>query len=387
MTISSTGPVDRELSQEVIAGLVTFASAASPPPMHTAPTSRVLAMMSALQYLTVTTTTDLYWSGRLTLCSSPSDLEQYDHAFVSYFGDAEMESPPSATGSAHTGLRLTTDPSGDGPTQDHRLDNAASLAQALSVRADRSEVLRHMDIGSAQLDDHDEVNALLAQLAFQTSARRTRRYRASKRGPIDVEHSARTLLQPLEQHHGLRFRNRRSTPRKLVVIVDVSGSMARYSGALLRFAHAAVHSSGRGVEVFTLGTRLTRISRSLLHRNVDAAVVSAGQSIPDWRGGTRLGDMLHDFVATWGRRGFARGAIVVICSDGWERGDPTMLGEQMRHLARLAHHIVWVNPHSGKEGFRPESGGMTAVLPHIDELVAGHTVSALAQLSEVLAHA
>jgi uncharacterized protein with von Willebrand factor type A (vWA) domain len=156
---------------------------------------------------------------------------------------------------------------------------------------------------------------------------------------------------------------------------------------LLRFAHAAVRVAPASTEVFTVGTRLTRVTRPLRRRDPDDALRAAGAAIPDWSGGTRLGESLQAFLDLWGQRGTARRAVVVVASDGWERGDATLLGEQMARLARLAHAVVWVNPHRGKAGFAPLTAGMAAALPHVDELLAGHTLDALHTLAEVIAHA
>jgi uncharacterized protein len=140
-------------------------------------------------------------------------------------------------------------------------------------------------------------------------------------------------------------------------------------------------------EAFTVSTRLTRITRQLRQRDPQQALTAAGSAIPDWSGGTRLGEGLQAFLDLWGQRGTARSAVVVIASDGWERGDATLLGEQMARLSRLAHRVIWVNPHRGKDGFAPVTGGMSAALPHIDELLAGHTLDALHTLADVIAHA
>jgi uncharacterized protein with von Willebrand factor type A (vWA) domain len=183
-----------------------------------------------------------------------------------------------------------------------------------------------------------------------------------------------------------RYR-RRVKPRRLVLLLDVSGSMAPYADVLLRFGHAAVRVAPASTEVFTVSTRLTRITRQLRLRDPALALAAAGTAVPDWSGGTRLGESLRAFLDLWGQRGTARGAVIVIASDGWERGDAGLLGEQMARLARLAHRVVWVNPHRGKEGFAPVTSGMSAALPHLDDLLAGHTFDALHRLAEVIAHA
>jgi uncharacterized protein with von Willebrand factor type A (vWA) domain len=184
------------------------------------------------------------------------------------------------------------------------------------------------------------------------------------------------------------LRRRRSTrPRRLVLLIDVSGSMSPYADALLRLGHVVARSAPRNTEIFTVGTRLTRITRALRQRDPEAAIVAAGQAVPDWSGGTRLGETVKVFLDRWGQRGMARGAVVVILSDGWERGDCSLLGESMCRLSRLAHKVVWVNPHRGKDGYRPVQGGMAAALPHVDEFMAGHSMATFEALMGVVARA
>ncbi len=232
--------------------------------------------------------------------------------------------------------------------------------------------------------ERDEINRLFELLVPRVGQRRTRRYHPSNRGPVDLSRTVREVLRHGGEPSELARRQRRRKPRPLVVLIDVSGSMEPYADALLRFAHAAVRSAPFRTEVFTLGTRLTRVTRELRRRNADNALAAAGRAIPDWSGGTRLGDMIKAFLDLWGQRGVARGAVVVLCSDGWERGDPTLLGDQLGRLARLAHSVIWVNPHKGRDGFAPATGGMLAALPHIDALVAGHSFAALQELAAAI---
>jgi uncharacterized protein with von Willebrand factor type A (vWA) domain len=174
----------------------------------------------------------------------------------------------------------------------------------------------------------------------------------------------------------------------VVLLVDVSGSMSAYADALLRFAHAAVVSRRETpTEVFTIGTRLTRVTAEMAHRDPDRALEEVGGAVPDWRGGTRLGELLKAFLDRWGQRGLARGAVVVVLSDGWERGDATLLGEQMARLSRLAHRVVWANPRKGQTGYQPLAAGMAAALPHCDVFVAGHSLAALEELAAVVRNA
>jgi len=173
----------------------------------------------------------------------------------------------------------------------------------------------------------------------------------------------------------------------VVLLVDVSGSMTAYADALLRLAHVWVRSAPRTTEVFTVGTRLTRVTVPLRGRDPERALREAGEAVPDWSGGTRLGEVLKAFLDRWGARGTARGAVVVLFSDGWERGTPGLLAEQMARLRRLAHRVIWVNPHRGKAGYRPVQGGIVAALPHVDDFVAGHSLATFAEVMEVVGRA
>jgi uncharacterized protein with von Willebrand factor type A (vWA) domain len=175
-------------------------------------------------------------------------------------------------------------------------------------------------------------------------------------------------------------RHRKATrPRRIVLLLDVSGSMSPYADALLRFAHVVARKNP-ATEVFSLGTRMTRLSRALRARDPEQALAAAGRAVPDWAGGTRLGETMRAFLDRWGRRGLARGAVVVVFSDGWERGDPILLAEQMAALRRLAHAVLWVNPHAGVDGYLPVQSGIAAALPFIDRLLAGHSLATLQQL-------
>jgi hypothetical protein len=217
--------------------------------------------------------------------------------------------------------------------------------------------------------------------------RRALRRSRSHRGDLDARRTLREQLKRGGEPGRLAYRRPRERPRRVVLVVDVSGSMSPYADSLLRLAHVWVRSAPRSTEVFTAGTRLTRVTRALRQRDAETALRGAGEQVPDWSGGTRLGEVLRAFLDRWGQRGLARGAVVVLFSDGWERGDPALLGEQMARLRRLAHRIVWVNPHRGKAGYRPVQGGIAAALPFIDDFLAGHSLATFGELAKVVAHA
>lgn len=343
---------------------------------------RVQAMLEALAQLDVLDVSQVYWSGRLTLCGDPADLDRYDAAFALYFGEGRRGDGRTAA----TPPRLLTaapfDVDGGGGEPEGDNDQPT-----FSVQASRHEVLRRKDITALSPAERRQLQQLFALLRPRVARRRALRYGPAKHGRVDLDRTVRRMLRQGGEAGELRRHRHRSKPRRLVLLIDVSGSMAPYSDSLLRFAHAATRCSPGGTETFTVGTRLTRITRELRLRDPDAALAAAGRAVPDWSGGTRLGDVLKAFLDLWGQRGVARGAVVVLCSDGWERGDTAELGAQLGRLARLAHKVVWVNPHKGRDGFAPSTAGMVAALPHIDELVAGHSFAALESLVEVIAHA
>jgi uncharacterized protein with von Willebrand factor type A (vWA) domain len=333
---------------------------------------RVQAMVGALDHLGVDRADHVYWAGRLTLCAGPDDISRYDQAFAAYFSGERPAPSRVPVITVAEGGRGAGDVGSDGTTR-----------PGIAVNASDREVLRHRDVAQLTRAERDEVRRLLARLEPVGPPRRSRRFAPARRGAIDAHRTVRHLLRgggepvrPLRHEHQRR-------PRRLVLLVDVSGSMAPYADALLRFAHVAARRRP-GTEVFTIGTRLTRISRELRRRDADLALAAAARAVPDWSGGTRLGELLRAFLDRWGQRGTARGAVVVFASDGWERGDPEVLAEQMARLRRLAHRVVWVNPHRGKPGFAPVTAGMAAALPHIDDFVSGHSLAAFEELAAVL---
>ncbi len=322
-----------------------------------------------------------YWAGRATLCAGPDDFARYDQVFSAWFSRRPVAVPASAPGVATSTQATVRDQEGDGSGR--RED------QLLHAIASGAEVLRHRDV--AQLDELEKrlLAALFATLPRPAPRRRASRRTPWHRGEIDARRTLRRQLERMGEPGPLAWRRRASRPRRVVLLVDVSGSMSSYADSLLRLAHR--WSGGRDhqghVEVFTMGTRLTHVTRALHQRDPDHALAAAGEVVPDWSGGTRLGESLKAFLDRWGQRGMARGAVVVIFSDGWERGGVELLEEQMRRLQALAHRVVWVNPHRGKVGYQPIQQGIVAALPHCDALVAGHSLRTFEDLAAVVTHA
>jgi hypothetical protein len=247
-------------------------------------------------------------------------------------------------------------------------------------------VLRHKDFAAYTNREFDEARKLMADLRLGGALRRSHRMRRSRRRTRHpdlrrtVHRSLRLHGEPIER----AFLKPSERPRRVVLLCDVSGSMESYSRALLRFLHAAVVGRGR-VEAFALGTRLTRLTRELSSHDPDAALRKASTAVSDWSGGTRLGEVLRAFNDEWGVRGMARGAVVVILSDGWDRGSADELARQMARLHRVAHKVVWVNPLKVTPGYAPLARGMAAALPFVDEFLEGHSMASLEVLAEVVA--
>lgn len=347
--------------------------------------TRLTTSVEALSRVDPLNPDELYWATRLTLCSEPDDLPKFDALFRDWFGTRDVALPGPAQASRQqrlTAVRgLMPDVSGESDDSDDSDDEQVRTAAA------DAEILRRHDIATLSDEERAEIHRLIALLAPRVSLRRSLRRMHGGHERIDLARTIRQMLRDGGEPGALRYLRRRRRPRRLVLLLDVSGSMAPYADVLLRFAHAAVRVAPNSVEVFTVSTRLTRVTRQLRLRDPELALRAAGQAIPDWSGGTRIGEALRAFLDLWGQRGPARGAVVVLASDGWERGDASLLGAQMERLGRLAHRIIWVNPHKGKDGFAPLTGGMLAALPHVDELVAGHSFEALRNVAEVIAHA
>jgi len=318
-----------------------------------------------------------YWSGRATLCSSLDDNELYDRAFTAWFTDS-----PEVPRSASTVPARRQPQASLGDESDSKGQSADEL---IAVRASTTEMLRHRDLATLTEQERTQLATLFDSLDVVPPLRRGLRRRPHRRGSVDLRRTLRAQLRSGGELSELRHRRPGVRRRRVVVLIDISGSMQPYADSLLRLAHRIVRAMPHQVEVFTMGTRLTRISLALRIRQTEEALAAAGRLVPDWSGGTRLGEVIGAFLNRWGRRGLARNALVVIASDGWERGDARLLGEQMRQLQLLTYAVIWMNPHRGKPGYAPIQAGIQACLPHLDRMVAGHSLAAYAELLEVLA--
>jgi uncharacterized protein with von Willebrand factor type A (vWA) domain len=339
------------------------------------------AFCAAMAPLDPTDMIDVYWAGRSTMTTRQADIEVYDRVFRSYFLGAATPAGgklPAVTPQQGTAVGVL-----NVPANDVQEGNERSALQG--VMAAGTEVLRHTAFARCTPDELAALRRVMASMRLIPPRRRTRRTVAGGRGHRpDLRRTIRQSMRMCGEPAELYWRSRKLRLRPLILILDVSGSMADYSRCLLQFAYAARRAANR-VEVFCFGTRLTRITRALEHQRPDEALDRAAQTVVDWAGGTRIGSSLDTFVKTWARQGICRGGIVVICSDGLDRGDPAVLSAAMERLARLSHRIVWMNPHRGSDrSFTPSTLGMIVAAPHTDMILSGHDLASLEQLAEML---
>ena len=304
---------------------------------------------------------DLYWAGRATLVGRAEDIPVYDGVFHAFFGAAATVERPRPR------LRI----------------KRFVHDKARAALASRTELLRHKSFSHCSAEELAQLAELMARVRLAVPTRRSRRLAAARTGAPDLRRtlrrSFRTGGEPVERH----FRERRRRSRRVVLLLDISGSMADYSRALVMFGHAALRADRR-FEAFCFGTRLTRVTRALGGSDANEALVRAAAEVVDWEGGTRIGDSVKRFLDDFGHAGMARGAIVVVCSDGLDVGEPELLRVQMARLSRLAHRVVWVNPLSADPAYEPLARGMNAALPYVDVFTSGHNLASLEALGEVL---
>jgi uncharacterized protein with von Willebrand factor type A (vWA) domain len=325
----------------------------------------------------------VYWAGRATLVHRPEDIPAYDRVWRAFWLD-QPAAPTASPEPEQVVLALDDDSDSDAGQPD---EEPGPPRPTITVRYSAAEVLRHKDFAAYSHAEFAEARRLMADLRLAGELRRSRRLRPAgrSRGRPDLRRTVRRALRSGGEPISRAWLEPAERPRRVILLCDVSGSMEPYARALLRFLHAAVTARGAGrVEAFALGTRLTRITRELGWRDPDAALADAAKAMADWSGGTRLGEGLRTFNDRWGVPGMARGAVVVILSDGWDRGDPARLGTEMARLQRVAHRVVWVNPLKVAPGYAPLARGMAAALPYVDNFVEGHSMAALEELAAVI---
>ena len=362
-------------------------------------TGRILTFLRAVVALGLTDRTSLYWAGRVSMIGRREDLPAYDLAFEDWYrsmrpeGELRIEldlpslaRPEMDWGDPPADLEVRA---GTTAAEWHGLGDGdepePGEEAAIRIVASAVEVLRSKSFADLSQEEREEVGGLIRALAVALPEERMRRTRPSTKGArFDVRRTLRRSLRTRGEPFDRAWRDRRVRGRPLVLILDVSGSMSPYARALVQFGYAAM-AAGRRVEVFCFGTRLTRVTRTLRTKDPDRALREIGRTVADWEGGTRIGESLKSLLDGWSQRAALRGAVVVLCSDGLERGDPELLRAQMARLGRLAHKVVWVNPLKGSPRYEPLARGMAAALPSVDVFLSGHNLESLSELSRALA--
>jgi uncharacterized protein len=364
---------------------------------HPVTGERATAFAEALALVHPVSRRRLYWTARSVFVSDQAQVKAFDVVFWEVFGEgpAKDDEPtvpgdvrsfpdqrPVSDGRPVTSTSLLSVTAGGASTQG---GGEAVEERPVPVAASDQEVLRERRFEALSAAELAQCYELMSSMRVATPLRRTRRAERYRHGErIDLRRTLRGSMHTAGDPVRLRRRRRRIVQRRMVLLCDISGSMEPYARAYLQFLASAA-ASGSRVEAFVFATRLTRITRALESRSPERAIQAAGATAPDWSSGTRIGDALKSFNDRYGRRGLARGAVVVIMSDGWERGDPQLVAQQMERLSRLAYRIVWVNPRAGAEGFVPRAAGLVAALPYCDALVSGHSLASLDDVLDAVA--
>jgi uncharacterized protein with von Willebrand factor type A (vWA) domain len=348
---------------------------------------RLARFALAVEVLAPRTVDELHRAARATLTSTPDQFPILDRIFDAVFrgfvDEADFRGDLNAQGMTTQGM-TTTGPGGT-PTAS---DSSAGVAEPpreveVAMAGSGAERLAARDFATLSADELATLADLMRRLRLATPPRRSRRFRAAREGTsVDLRATLRRARRTGGEPLHLPGRTRREKPRRLVVLCDISGSMEPYARAMIQLLYCA--SSATRAEVFTFATRLTRLTRTLARTRPAVALERAGRAAPDWSGGTRIGAALKRFNDEFGRRGLARGAVVLIVSDGWETGDPAPVGAEMARLSRLAHRIVWVNPRTQSPRYRPLVGGMAAAWPYCDAVVSAHSLAAVGPLLDAL---
>jgi uncharacterized protein with von Willebrand factor type A (vWA) domain len=373
--------------------------------------AQVRDLLRVLPMLNLTDRESVYFAARATLCSRKSDLPRFDSSFRQFWGRSRHLHTPSDTNSLRkpppSQPRNLQPPVDDRPPRlprtlpdmeriilvdtgedkgedaERDTDQDRRLERALLYSAE--ERLRHIDFSKFSEEELASARAIMSGWQWTLAQRRTRRMTPAKRGSrLDIVRTLRRAMRTGGVPYTLATRGPRRKVRPLVLLCDISGSMASYTRVLLYFMHTIRKEAGK-VEVFLFGTRLTRVTRQLRARDVDQALAEVGRKVVDWSGGTRIGEVLHDFNTQWARRVLGQGAIVCIISDGWDRGDPTLLATEMDRLQRTSFRLIWLNPLMGGQNYQPLTRGMVTALRYVDHLLPAHDLASLKSLARLLA--
>jgi uncharacterized protein with von Willebrand factor type A (vWA) domain len=354
---------------------------------------QMLDLVEATQYVPITEQLNFYCAARALLVNRREDLPVFDQAFEIFWRSIHQPQLDQKRSGPGKRARLPGEPDAGPPggEQSEQLEHAPGegagepTLAAQIARYSPLEILRHKDFGEMSWEEIQAAKRAIAQLDWKLGERRTRRYHPGHKGRLDLRRVMRDNLSKGGELVTLAHRMRAHHPRPLVILCDVSGSMERYSRMLLHFIHALTHGlTGVDVEAFVFGTRLTRVTHHLRHKDVDESMDQVGKTVLDWSGGTRIGEAIKTFNFQWARRVLGRGAVVLIISDGWDRGDVDLLTCEMARLQRSAYRLMWLNPLVGANEYQPSQRGMAAALAFVDDLLPGCNLASLEQLAGVL---
>ena len=353
---------------------------------------RMMDVASALEHIDVRRKSDFYFALRSILIHRQQDLALFDEAFRLFWHQPPGE-PAKEGARAEEESRPRSVPPGDAPSDDppaaddpSDLDATNTAGSIDPLSYGQREVSRAKDFAQFTEDELDQAKAMLATLEWDVGTRRTRRWESGEGATIDMRRIVRRNMRYGGEPVILPTRQRLLKPRRLVLICDVSGSMERYSRMLLHFVHSLAGDWGRlsRVEAFLFATRLTRITRAIRRRAAAEDILGVPRQMSDWGGGTRMGDALRMFNIQWGRRVLGHGPVVLLISDGWDRGSPDVLRREMARLQRSCHRLIWLNPLLGSAGYQPLTRGMQAALPFVDDFLPVHNLVSLEALAEHL---
>jgi uncharacterized protein with von Willebrand factor type A (vWA) domain len=355
---------------------------------------QTMTFARALEQISLLDAGSFYYAARISLLTRREDYERFHALFVRFWREFGGEDSPSEPFEDTLGLL---------PSKPHpRPMEVASAPRTPEARdkppvplVDRSltyssdETLRQRSFEAMSAEELEAARRLLHDFDWRISERPTRRLQPAASGALlDLRRSFRKALKHQGEFVRLAWRQRKRKPRPLVVLADVSGSMERYARMLLHFLHAFAQAQtrqgARTVEAFAFGTRLTRITRPMKRRSVDAALLEVGRLVRDWSGGTRIGQSLHEFNRTWAKRVLGRGAVVLLISDGWDQGDPGLLAFEIERLQKSCYRLIWLNPLLGTPGYQPLTRGLLAALPFVDDFLPVHNLHSLEQLTRAL---
>ena len=354
---------------------------------------RMMDLVSALGQIEIGKKSDFFYAARTLLVHEREDLPLFDEAFELFWrkpADANWNTQWQGMTRRRkkSGPIITHPPLKEDAPRTNELDSSSAepitVMEVTRTYSDR-EILRHKNFAEMNIEESEAVKQMMSKLLWKVSERRTRRHRAGKGELIDLRRTLRRSLRSEGEILSWSYREQKTKPRPLVVIADISGSMERYTRLLLHFIYGMKAALSQPVEAFVFSTRLTRITRPLQIRDLDLALKNVGDLVNDWAGGTRIGESLKMFNFEWGRRVLGRGAIILVISDGWDRGDVELLTREMARLKRNCHRLIWLNPLLGAADYEPLTRGIQAALPHIDNFLPVHNLASLEDLANRLA--